>query len=107
MMTHYKDAICKLKGSTLERGLPVEVANCMNVIARLKQHICADNDRTNEATVRLVYANAITLMIYALNSHFFRVEERVLQDNGAFDDDLVCGVLLFCIWYSATRCCNY
>ena len=91
MMTQYKTAICKLKGSTFERDLPVEVSNCMNMIERFKRRVHVD-DKANEVTNRLVYANAITLMICAINGYFFRVEDRVLQDNDASDDDLVCGV---------------
>ena len=62
-----------MEGTEFLRKLPYEVSSCITVVEKHNSYI-ETNEHMNEATVRMIYANALTYMMCALNNYYFRVD---------------------------------
>lgn len=86
LLNHYERVLDNLQKTEFIKDLPVEVSNCVSTVNKFKRYTVRVRD-ANEATLRLVYADAMSLMICSLNNYTFKVEDRVVTDC---DDDDIC-----------------
>lgn len=84
ILQHYQTVIRKLQCNEFVKNLPVETSNCMNTITKFRRYVI---DEENEATIRLLYANPVTLLICTMNGYMFKVEDRVIELAADDDDD--------------------
>ena len=93
LVDHYDCTLANLQKTEFLKDLPVEVSNCVYAVNKFKRY----TEGGNEATLRLIYADAMSLMICCLNNYniMFKVEDRVVIDydgSGDDDDDIYQGV---------------
>ena len=72
----YDCTVANLKQTDFIKNLPVEVSNCVHTINKFTRY----TEGENEATLRLVYADAMSLMICCLNDYMFKVEDRLVTE---------------------------
>ena len=87
LLPHYDSVMDKLQNSEFMKDLPVEVSNCVASVIRYSRYTEINVQQANEATLRFVYANPITVMICALNGYMFKVEERVVVSEKCDEED--------------------
>ena len=85
LMRHYDSVLAKLQNTQFILDLPVEKSNCISTVTKYIRY-AGSIQEANEATLRLVYANAMALMICTLNGYMFKVEDRVVVPDKEDDD---------------------
>lgn len=76
LMDNFMSLFNKINYTSFAKDLEVEITTCMMYMKRAGRY-GLDDGHTNEAFVRMMYANPIVFKLCAMHGYWFRVEDRM------------------------------